>query len=342
MPLFVSRKRLAKYKRKLPDSIGLWSCDSGAFSELDENGKFTISSNDYAAEVKRYRSHVGNMLWAAPQDWMCEERVLRKTGKSIAEHQKLTVNNYLDLMTAAPNIPWIPVLQGWSFGDYLRCAELYETAGISLKSLPLVGLGSVCRRQNTLLRQQVEKLEDESFRFANEARCLQEKLRTLPTPEASLFDVSVLRDKIADAQTVNRHVEHKRIATELAKTIVAKQHDAGTLTQKMADRDKWKVEAIASARMPVAGLGFGNGYLTFNSVPLSQASGAQKIKIACAIAMAANPKLKVLRIQDGSILDDASREVLRELAETHGYQVWIELLKGGPEAIVLEDGHVAE
>lgn len=144
-----------RYKRKLPDAIGPWSCDSGAFSELEDNGRFTISSNDYAVEVKRYRSHIGNMLWAAPQDWMCEERILKKTGKSIVEHQHLTVNNYLDLMTAAPTVPWIPVLQGWSFADYLRCTELYEAAGVSLKSLPLVGLGSVCRRQNTLMVEQL-------------------------------------------------------------------------------------------------------------------------------------------------------------------------------------------
>ena len=33
--------------------------------------------------------------------------------------------------------------------DYLACADLYAAEGIDLAALPLVGLGSVCRRQST-------------------------------------------------------------------------------------------------------------------------------------------------------------------------------------------------
>jgi hypothetical protein len=41
------------------------------------------------------------------------------------------------------------VLQGWELDDYLRCVELYESVGVDLDREELVGLGSVCRRQNT-------------------------------------------------------------------------------------------------------------------------------------------------------------------------------------------------
>jgi hypothetical protein len=46
-------------------------------------------------------------------------------------------------------VPVIPVLQGWTVQDYLRCVELYEAAGVDLESESTVGLGSVCRRQAT-------------------------------------------------------------------------------------------------------------------------------------------------------------------------------------------------
>jgi hypothetical protein len=39
------------------------------------------------------------------------------------------------------------VLQGETGADYLRHAQMYETAGVRLASEPLVGIGSVCRRQ---------------------------------------------------------------------------------------------------------------------------------------------------------------------------------------------------
>jgi len=35
--------------------------------------------------------------------------------------------------------------------DRWRCAELYEAAGIDLGAEPLVGLGTVCRRQQTIM-----------------------------------------------------------------------------------------------------------------------------------------------------------------------------------------------
>jgi hypothetical protein len=77
---------------------------------------------------------------------MCEDVMLEKTGLTIREHQERAVQNYLDLRGRGP---FIPVLQGWSVADYLRCADLYEEAGVDLYAEALVGVGSVCRRQDT-------------------------------------------------------------------------------------------------------------------------------------------------------------------------------------------------
>jgi hypothetical protein len=46
----------------------------------------------------------------------------------------------------APHLPIVPVLQGWRADDYLRCAEMFEAAGIDLRAQLVVGVGSVCRR----------------------------------------------------------------------------------------------------------------------------------------------------------------------------------------------------
>jgi len=60
------------------------------------------------------------------------------------------VDNLICLRDLAPDLPIIPVLQGWTVADYLRCADLYDHRGINLAAEPLVGLGSVCRRPATL------------------------------------------------------------------------------------------------------------------------------------------------------------------------------------------------
>jgi hypothetical protein len=147
VPLFVSRRRLAR-RKALPRARGPWALDSGGFSELSLHGAWSISVDQYAAEVRCYRDEIGNLAWAATCDFMCEPAILARTGLSVQEHQKRTVCNYLELRERAPEIEWLPVLQGWDRGDYLRCVELYSHAGVDLASLPLVGLGSVCRRSH--------------------------------------------------------------------------------------------------------------------------------------------------------------------------------------------------
>lgn len=146
VPLFVSRRTLAPL-RALPRARGRWALDSGGFSELSLHGSWTTAARVYAAEVRRYADEIGGLDFAAPQDWMCEPAVLARTGLSVDEHQRRTIESYLTLRELAPELPWIPVLQGWSTADYWRHAEAYGDAGVDLARLPLVGVGTLCRRQ---------------------------------------------------------------------------------------------------------------------------------------------------------------------------------------------------
>lgn len=149
VPLFISRRRLSRYKTP-PVAIGPWALDSGGFSELSMFGEWQTSPRQYIDEVRRWRDTVGNLAWAAIQDWMCEPFIVAKTGKSVAEHQSRTVHSYMTLKSLAPEIPWIPVLQGWRCDDYLEHLDEYHRAiPFPLSRFRLVGVGSVCRRQGT-------------------------------------------------------------------------------------------------------------------------------------------------------------------------------------------------
>ena len=147
--MFVSHGTL-RLRKTLPRAIGPWCLDSRGFTELSLNGRWTITPREYVTATRRYISEVGNLLWASQQDWMCEPWIIEKTGLSVAEHQRRTVANYLDLAEMAPDVPWVPVLQGWEEDDYLRHVDQYTAAGIDLRAQQTVGIGSVCRRQGTL------------------------------------------------------------------------------------------------------------------------------------------------------------------------------------------------
>lgn len=147
IPLFVSRRVLFKRKR-LPKAKCVWSLDSGGFTELSMFGKWTLSPCDYAKEVRRYRDEVGGLQWAAQQDWMCEPWIIEKSGLSVQEHQARTVENFLELRSLAPDLPIVPVVQGWKPSDYLDHVRMFRDSGIDLTREKTVGVGSVCRRQN--------------------------------------------------------------------------------------------------------------------------------------------------------------------------------------------------
>jgi hypothetical protein len=117
-------------------------------------GRWETTPAEYVAAVGRYQREIGSLDWAAPQDWMCEPVMLAKTGLTVREHQERTVENLLELQRlwadqSTEPCPFIPVLQGWTLDDYWRCVDLYADADIRLADYPLIGIGSVCKRQAT-------------------------------------------------------------------------------------------------------------------------------------------------------------------------------------------------
>lgn len=158
IPLFISHKTLGEVKnvcRLRPPGLHRrhLAVDSGAFSELEKHGRFLTPPAQYVEALIRYDTELTDLDWAAPQDHMCEPFILAKTGGSVRSHQEATVANFLELQEMWPtsghgDCPIMPVVQGWSVDDYHRCVDLYESAGVWLATdYPVVGVGSVCRRQ---------------------------------------------------------------------------------------------------------------------------------------------------------------------------------------------------
>lgn len=160
VPLFVSHRRLSKYVT-LPRARTGWALDSGGFTELSLYGEWRTSAEEYVRAVARYDEEIGKLEWAAPRDRMCEGPILAKTGKTAVQHKHETVEDFVQLCELWPQYsdaenPIMPALQGdpelpvdECIESYLHCIDLYMQAGIRLQDYPVVGVGSVCRRQDT-------------------------------------------------------------------------------------------------------------------------------------------------------------------------------------------------
>lgn len=129
--------------------------DSAAFTELLLHGEYRHSPDEYADLLHRLHTQgVADIECAVAQDYMCEPFMLAKTGKTIEEHQRLTIERYDALIAAlrekfCGKIPFhvMPVIQGYAPEDYVRHVQMY---GERLTAGMWVGVGSVCKRQGKL------------------------------------------------------------------------------------------------------------------------------------------------------------------------------------------------
>lgn len=147
VPLFISHNQMRK-RKSMRGAVTEWALDSGGFTQLSkhEDGWPRGCEEPYVEAVYRYME-TGTLAFASQQDWMCEPWLMH--GRTVREHQERTVSNYLRLRELAPELPWLPVLQGWELGDYVTHVGTWLEAGIDLTTFPRVGVGSVCRRQAT-------------------------------------------------------------------------------------------------------------------------------------------------------------------------------------------------
>lgn len=192
------------------------------------------------------------------------------------------------------------------------------------------------------LRERAAALQTEAAELVVEAEDLEEKLKNAPAlPEPT--DVSELRKKLDQAKETNRNVELKKRRQDADSQIKILEEGVAKLTLAIEKRETKKRETIAAAALPVPGLEFGEGQILMNGVPFAQASDAEKLKASVAIAMALNPKVRVLRVRDGSLLDDESMGILAQMADDKDYQVWVERVDdSGKVGFVIENGQVKE
>ena len=140
---FVSVNRLRN--RKSSFKVGDWIMDSGAFTTIAKHGGYPLPVEDYAADIRAIlgRQTHGNLLAAVAQDYMCEAWMLAKTGLTVAEHQRLTIERYDALLACRPGVYVMPVLQGYDPSDYVSHARQYWQR---LALGAWVGVGSICKR----------------------------------------------------------------------------------------------------------------------------------------------------------------------------------------------------
>lgn len=215
--------------------------------------------------------------------------------------------------------------------------------------------GKQCEEQIRFTKEEIARIEWELQKAKDALANLhidhqgisQNYLHTKPNVEA-LVDTDL---KTFDAQLIEASEKNEAIRRNQELKVWCKDRDTKSaqysdLDARLVQIEEERQERLSKTKFPLPGLSFSSdGFVVYNSVPFSQISSAEQLKVSAAIALALNPKLRVMLIRDGSLLDAESLEVLKQLAEQSDAQLWIEKVGGlGTElpGVIIEDGSISE
>lgn len=198
-------------------------------------------------------------------------------------------------------------------------------------------------------RRKIVELEQQELVLGDALADEEAKLR----PEVDRLDAQVLalvdppeedlQLEVAQVQARNAAARARRHREELAAKSVAASAAVRAAETAVEQVDQEARALAASAKLPIEGLTLDDDGVRVAGVPWDQLSQGERIRMAVAVAVLADPKIRVLLIRDGSLLDERNLQLVEELCAKHGFQPWIERVGAGPEVtVVLEDGAVVE
>lgn len=162
-------------------------------------------------------------------------------------------------------------------------------------------------------------------------------------PIGDKLDIEPIREKISRSEEINRLVSQREQRDALRTELNSKEAESAALTKAIDERKASAAAAVRSAQLPVPGLTLTDDAVLLNGVPFNQASDAEQLRVSIAVAGAMNPKLRVIRVRDGSLLDEDAMQALAAYADEHDLQIWVERVdSSGKVGVVIEDGMVRD
>lgn len=195
--------------------------------------------------------------------------------------------------------------------------------------------------------READKLEEEIAEVVARLETMHERLaelrgalanaETLPAAK----DILDLRTQLHSARSGNEVAAKAAQRDALNREAMDAEAESDRLSKAMDKRDADMAAAVAAAVGKVPGLAFERERITLNGSPFDQASDAEQLEASILISGLLNPKLRVIRVRDGSLLDEEALAAVEATAERLDLQVWIERVdSSGAVGFVLEDGEI--
>ena len=151
-------------------------------------------------------------------------------------------------------------------------------------------------------------------------------------------DVSEMSKRLAEASEINikaaQAVEHNKRLEQLNKL----EEESGELTVLIDTTKQAVADAIRDFESPVPGLSFTEDCLVYNGVMVEDSSlcTSEKMELGYKMAVAANPDLGLLFLENGESLGKKRFEELVEFCEKNNIQMFLEQVQRGKEELEIQ------
>lgn len=244
------------------------------------------------------------------------------------------------LARPAPDAPTAEV-SAQEILDEIQAAQAFERDGDALqRSLAEADMAISTRqasvdrleRELTQARAALNQADDDRAAVAHELT------HWLETPERP--NLEVLRVRLAAVDETNTAVRAAREYSKVQADLAAHRSFQAAAQNDIDDIEEQKRAGLAAARFPVDGLSVDESGVTFDGIPFGQVNSAARRRVAFAIATAGDPKLRLVIVKDGDLLDADSLAAIQEIADERGYTVLVERDRDESRRIgfTIEDG----
>lgn len=250
-----------------------------------------------------------------------------------------------EAMTApTPDVPAEEVSAAEKVVELEKLTAAANTATEADKNL------ATAKTEQEAAREEVAKLQSQLEAAMHKANAADEKVvgaqvaattakEAAPTEEA----ITAAREAIASVDKTNAEVRAAREYRQLETELKALRLEHANLDRGIEQIDEQKKEMVKDAALPLDGLELTDDGVMFNGTFFSQMSTAEQIRISTLVAISQNPKLKIILIREGALMNRANIAMIADIARENGFQVWMEKFQEDPsdKGLHIVDGAVA-
>jgi len=221
---------------------------------------------------------------------------------------------------------------------------LNSQAGYDQKIASAIVEKSTLQDKIQSLYKEVKKLEAEIPKIDKNVQKLTEDKAAMVEPEqVSDTDVNAANGRLKQIEHLNIKIRNAIVYTNAKQRVESQKEQLTEIEGELAQNNQSKKDLIINCKFPIDGLAIDEDSVLYQDQPFSQLSTGQQIRVSTAIAMALNPKLKIILIREGSLLDKEGLKTLIDFAREKDFQLWLEKVSDEKGVgIYIEDGQITD